>query len=423
MADVDEDDDDLQAALALSMGGAGASAATATVVVAGVHTGTEVGVGGSGGGAGAAGTADGPVTYLKCIWSGKPYQLCLPLAATVGDVKTALFAQTNVRQDRQKLAGFRLAKAGGALDDSTPLSSLKLKCKGEKKPHKFRMMGTAEAAIAASQAAAADAKRDVVIFDDLELDYFPTQAELENDLAAQRMLGEKCASTQINIIHAPRPGKKLLVLDLDHTLLDFSSKHQGNMAELKRPGMDAFLATCYAHYDLVAWSQTHWKWIEIKLTELGMLTNPNYKICCILDRSAMFRVERQAGKKDDIASMAGGSLVQNAGGGGGAGAKKRRRQKVVSHEVKPLAILWRSAAGQAAGWSEQNTVHIDDLARNFAMNPSCGLKCLKYYRKNDGAARDADELGKIGRFLVYLAGVADFRNVDFTRWRDHESTT
>jgi len=53
-----------------------------------------------------------------------------------------------------------------------------------------------------------------------------------------------------------RPGKLLLVLDLDHTLLDFS-KHSNDAAALanphvmKRPHMDEFLATCYEHYDLV----------------------------------------------------------------------------------------------------------------------------------------------------------------------------
>jgi ubiquitin-like domain-containing CTD phosphatase 1 len=38
------------------------------------------------------------------------------------------------------------------------------------------------------------------------------------------------------------------------------------------------------HYDLVVWSQTHWKWVEQKLTALGMLTHPGYKICFVLDR-------------------------------------------------------------------------------------------------------------------------------------------
>jgi ubiquitin-like domain-containing CTD phosphatase 1 len=77
--------------------------------------------------------------------------------------------------------------------------------------------------------------------------------------------------------------KPLLVLDLDHTLLDFSSKTlqrdgsthvvgQGLAAVMKRPYMDEFLTSCYQYYDLVVWSQTSWRWLETKLTELGMVS-------------------------------------------------------------------------------------------------------------------------------------------------------
>jgi ubiquitin-like domain-containing CTD phosphatase 1 len=79
------------------------------------------------------------------------------------------------------------------------------------------------------------------------------------------------------------PVKPLLVLDLDHTLLDFSSKTlardgtthvvgQGMAAVMKRPYMDEFLTSCYQYYDLVVWSQTSWRWLETKLTELGMVS-------------------------------------------------------------------------------------------------------------------------------------------------------
>jgi NLI interacting factor-like phosphatase len=68
----------------------------------------------------------------------------------------------------------------------------------------------------------------------------------------------------------PRPGKKLLVLDLDHTLLDFSGRANGSLpsdlAALKRPHMDAFLTLVYREYDIAVWSQTSWRWLELKLT-------------------------------------------------------------------------------------------------------------------------------------------------------------
>ena len=86
-------------------------------------------------------------------------------------------------------------------------------------------------------------------------------------------------STDITLINPPRPGKKLLVLDLDHCILHFSSKLPPERSEeMKRPHMDKFLTLCYQEYDLVIWSQTHWKWVEMKLTELGMLEHPDYKV-------------------------------------------------------------------------------------------------------------------------------------------------
>lgn len=34
------------------------------------------------------------------------------------------------------------------------------------------------------------------------------------------------AKTAVHLINPPRPGKRLLVLDLDHTLLDFSDREE-----------------------------------------------------------------------------------------------------------------------------------------------------------------------------------------------------
>ena len=46
--------------------------------------------------------------------------------------------------------------------------------------------------------------------------------------------------------------------------------------------MDAFLTAVYAHYDLCIWSQTSWRWLELKLTELGFLSNPNYRYVVVV---------------------------------------------------------------------------------------------------------------------------------------------
>jgi ubiquitin-like domain-containing CTD phosphatase 1 len=82
--------------------------------------------------------------------------------------------------------------------------------------------------------------------------------------------------------------------------------------------------------------------------------------------------------------------------------------------------------------SLSSAVHLDDLARNFALNPGCGLKCTAYYRNKrmkkgitDGRGQDDRELLGWGRFLELLATElpADktFDDVDFQYWRDYVS--
>lgn len=101
-------------------------------------------------------------------------------------------------------------------------------------------------------------------------------------------------STQI--INPPREGKKLLVLDLDYTLVDTKPLISGSLPPLEcaRPYLHSFLQKVYQEYDLVVWSQTSWRWLESKLTELGMLGEQaerlGFKICCTLDRGSMFTI-------------------------------------------------------------------------------------------------------------------------------------
>jgi ubiquitin-like domain-containing CTD phosphatase 1 len=50
------------------------------------------------------------------------------------------------------------------------------------------------------------------------------------------------------------------------------------------------LAASYAMYDIIIWSATDMKWVEVKMGELGCLSNPNYKITCMLDHGSMITV-------------------------------------------------------------------------------------------------------------------------------------
>ncbi|KAJ2668379.1 hypothetical protein IWW42_005247 [Coemansia sp. RSA 1085] len=128
-------------------------------------------------------------------------------------------------------------------------------------------------------------------------------------------------------------GTPLLVLDLDYTLLD-CNPGSGDMVNMARPGLDQFLTAAYRHYDLIVWSQTSWMVLESKMTILGMLTHPNYRIVSALNSSMMISVRSQRGGK------------------------------VVSHHVKALEIIW----SWFSQYNYKNTVHVDDLDRNFVLN-------------------------------------------------------
>jgi hypothetical protein len=38
-----------------------------------------------------------------------------------------------------------------------------------------------------------------------------------------------------------------------------------------RPGTHEMLAAVHGEYDIMFWSQTNWNWVELKLTEMGIL--------------------------------------------------------------------------------------------------------------------------------------------------------
>lgn len=60
--------------------------------------------------------------------------------------------------------------------------------------------------------------------------------------------------------------------------------------QLMRPYLHEFLTEAYKYYDIIIWSATSMKWIQVKMRELGVEKNPNYKIVCYLDSAAMISV-------------------------------------------------------------------------------------------------------------------------------------
>jgi hypothetical protein len=70
---------------------------------------------------------------------------------------------------------------------------------------------------------------------------------------ARNKLEKLLLRTNIEYINPPRANTKLLVLDLDHTLLDFSCRFEYDVHRLKRPFMDEFLTAVYKYYDIAIW--------------------------------------------------------------------------------------------------------------------------------------------------------------------------
>eukprot|EP00162_Nutomonas_longa_P013042 comp21387_c0_seq1/m.46154 comp21387_c0_seq1/g.46154 ORF comp21387_c0_seq1/g.46154 comp21387_c0_seq1/m.46154 type:complete len:372 (+) comp21387_c0_seq1:77-1192(+) len=308
-------------------------------------------------------------------WNGREFPMTLPVDATLGDLKGLLEAETDVLACRQKLFGLVKGKLPA---DNTLIGEFALGPQS-----KVSMMGTPEASIVKAPAEMDDLP-DVV--NDLDWDFNPTTtSDVRFKAENQIKLQQRIRALNIQFINPPRPGKRLLVLDLDYTLWDHKTQ-QPNIEGVKRPFCDEMMASAYEHYDIAIWSQTHWSALEAKITELGFLTSPRFKICFVLDRTMMF------------------SVTSNIRGKG---------ERV--HEVKALDLIWAKIPQYHAG----NTVHVDDLARNFVMNPKQGLQCEAY--RNAPVARQTDkELLFIAQYLTHIAtAFPDFSAIDHRKWREY----
>lgn len=289
------------------------------------------------------------VISLEAKWRGHIYTLSpVDLHTTsLYDVKLFISSQTHIAISNIKLLGLPPptgpggpagAGAGGVngLSDHE-IFLIEFSQKIKKNKLVILVMGTPEEELQRLETHQKSAMESIgtTIFNDFGHNFTPATREWHQ-------LKEFTTNLEINFIHQPRQGYKLLVLDLDHTILDFSSNVEVTSHEMKRPFMDYFLQEMYQHYDIAIWSQTHWKWLEIKLIELGLLTHSNYRICFVLDKTSMFR-----------------SGPQN-------------------QYIKPLHIIWSKFPTL---WSKVNTLHVDDLDRNFALNPTNGILVEAFYRQ------------------------------------------
>ncbi|XP_061979289.1 ubiquitin-like domain-containing CTD phosphatase [Populus nigra] len=301
---------------------------------------------------------------LTVKWSGKEYTVRVCGNDSVAELKRSICELTNVLPKRQKLL---YPKIGNKLaDESVLLSQLPIKSS-----LKMTMIGTVEDDIIVDQVDSPE------IVDDFELGQ-DEAVDIKDKEVNKQKLRKRIDQFKIELKNPCRPGKKLLVLDIDYTLFDHRSTAE-NPLELMRPYLHEFFTAVYAEYDIMIWSATSMKWVELKMGQLGVLNNPNYKITALLDHLAMITVQSDSRGIFDC---------------------------------KPLGLIW---AKFPEFYSSKNTIMFDDLRRNFVMNPRNGL-VIKPFRKAHANRDNDQELVKLTQYLLAIAELDDLSVLDHKNW-------
>ncbi|KAH6559556.1 hypothetical protein KP509_1Z004600, partial [Ceratopteris richardii] len=215
-----------------------------------------------------------------CVkWVGKEYTVRVCADDSVGELKRRICELTNVLPKRQKLLNLKIGSKPA--EDSVLLSQLSIK-----PSLKIMMLGTVEEEIFVEPVDAPE------ILDDFEFEEIDSR-DIKDKEVNKLKLSRRIEQYKVRVLNTPREGKKLLVLDIDYTLFDHRSPAE-NPHELMRPYLHEFLAAAYSEYDIIIWSATSMKWVEVKMKELGVLNNPNYKITALLDHLAMISVQSES---------------------------------------------------------------------------------------------------------------------------------
>ena len=308
------------------------------------------------------------ITNLVIKWSGKEYPIDeITPELTVRELKDLIYAQTNVKPERQKLLGLKVK--GKPAPDDAKVSTLTLK-----PGVKIMMMGTQEESLKDVIAPSAEITQNNVVDD---FDIGEEEIAIQNREEYLTKIQRRVDSYKIEVLNPCREGTKLLVLDIDYTLFDHRSNAETG-AELMRPYLHEFLTAAYPYYEIVIWSATGMKWIIAKMQELGVSNNPNYKLWFMMDSGAMITLDTE---------------------------------QYGVMETKPLGVIW----GKYPQYSSKNTIMFDDLRRNFLMNPSAGLKIRAF--RNAHQNRDKDrELFKLTEYLLKIKDLEDFDTLDHRKW-------
>jgi ubiquitin-like domain-containing CTD phosphatase 1 len=320
------------------------------------------------------------VVLTVCVkWNKNLYELALPTTATVGDLKDEAEIVTGVLCRRQKLLSLK-----GAPDEQLLTEAL-AKCQLKDATPLLLLMGTAETDLDAVASRVAVLKEEQAnIVDDLADEPEVELQVHENQIYATK-LANRIRNYALVVRHEPRPGTKLLVLDIDYTVYDHRSSAE-SISLLTRPHLLDTLARAYAlGFEILFWSATSMRWIDEKLSSMGVYSDPRFRVMACVDFSAMVTLHTAA------------HGVFNA---------------------KPLAVVW----AKLPQFSAANTIMFDDLSRNFAFNVNNGVKIQAF--RNAPTTRDSDTvLLQMQRFLETIRDAEDISALDNKRlWRQVQSS-
>ena len=95
----------------------------------------------------------------------------------------------------------------------------------------------------------------------------------------------------------------------------------------------------YPYYDIAIWSHTHWRWLETKLVEIGMIGGERpYKVCFVSDASTMFPVGLTSTQRTRLCGAQ--EVLSNRGTRADRQIFSQRNGQAVKHHVKPLEYFW-----------------------------------------------------------------------------------
>eukprot|EP01130_Rhizamoeba_saxonica_P002162 TRINITY_DN11974_c0_g1_i1.p1 TRINITY_DN11974_c0_g1~~TRINITY_DN11974_c0_g1_i1.p1 ORF type:complete len:340 (-),score=72.01 TRINITY_DN11974_c0_g1_i1:73-1053(-) len=304
------------------------------------------------------------LVIVKIKFNKEEFVMEIATDATLADFKQRLFEVSRVSPNNQTFRGVRVKKG---IPDNTTLEELKIR-----NNQKIMLIGTPDEEIVQA------IEEDLTIVNDLDLpdDEFSEPASMPVYLDKVQ---KRIETYEMNHMNDPRPGKKLLVLDIDYTFFDHRSP-ASNPLVLKRPFMNEMLTAIYPYYDIMIWSATNMSWIELKLVELQVVPNDNYNITAYFDHRAMITVHT---KKHGVKN------------------------------TKPLPVIWGK---YPEFYDRTNTIMFDDIRRNFIMNPENGLR-IKAFRNAPVCGAEDKELFFLTQYLLLLKDEEDFSAIDHQKWK------